>query len=227
MQLSKKILEKPVLVLLLVNIYPIIGVLFFGWDYFIVVLLYIIETLIIGLINMLKMGGAQGKLSLKDKANMGITTSDSAQAKEMEEKPGCAKLILIPFFFVHYNMFVVVQSIFVVVLSTQFGNRNIELEQFLNLEFILSLLFLFGSHIYSFYENYILKEEYKQSSIIKLMFLPYKRIIIQQITVIFGSFLIMLTNAPVFFLVILIIMKIFFDLRAHFKVHDSFAFFNQ
>ena len=222
MEKYKKLLEKSVIILFLVNVYPIFGVLFFGWDYFVIVLLYIIETVIIGLINILKMAKADGRLSEEDKKKMNFKDADRVQAKSLEENPGCMKFFLIPFFLVHYNMFVVVQTIFVVVISSQFGNREISIEQFLNLDFIFSLVFLFGSHLYSYIENYIKRGEYKQSSTIGLMFQPYKRIVIQQITVIGGTFIIMSTQAPVFFLVVLIALKIIFDLRAHFKIHRGF-----
>ena len=217
--LEINLLEKSILILLAVNIYPIIGVLFFGWDYFIVVLLYIIETVIIGLVNVLKMIKAQGKLKFADMKRFGMDAAGKQQALDMEENPSRMKVILVPFFLFHYNFFIVVQTIFVVILSTLFDDRTFNIQDFLNLEFILSLIFLLVSHFYSFYKNYIKNEEYKKTSTIKLMMSPYKRIIIQQITVIAGSFIIMLTNAPIFFLVVLIILKIYFDLRAHLKIH--------
>jgi len=43
--------------------------------------------------------------------------------------------------------------------------------------------------------------------------LPYKRIFIQQFTIIFGSFLLTAFNSPVFMVIILILLKMFFDIK--------------
>ncbi len=217
-----KIQEKSVIILLAVNIYPIIGVLFFHWDYFIIVFLYIIETFIIGLVNILKMAKAEGSLSSENIKQLGIKTSDIPETKKMEENEGCLKFFLIPFFLVHYNIFVIVQGIFLFILTSTFDNKDFHLNNFMNLEFIFSIIFLLYSHLYSFQSNYIKNKEYKNTSIMILMFSPYKRIFIQQFTVIFGAFLIILTQAPIFFLIILIFAKTIFDLRAHFKIHSFF-----
>ena len=47
--------DKSILMLIVVNLFPIIGVIFLGWNIFEVVILYVLETFIIGLFNILKM----------------------------------------------------------------------------------------------------------------------------------------------------------------------------
>lgn len=223
LKLRRVLADKPVWFIILVNIYPIAGVILFQWDYFYIVLLYIIETVIIGLYNVAKMIKAQGSGHKQTGAaaslnNLGNSTSNS--------NPGCIKLFLIPFFLVHYNLFVIVQAVFVIVISVEVDNRDVMLSQFTSLAFLLSILILFLSHGYSFYKNYIKKGEYLQVTAPDLMLQPYKRIVIQQVTVIFGTFLILATNASVFFLVLLIILKTIFDIRAHLKVHNAFSQFS-
>lgn len=215
MTFISKLKEKSVILLILVNIMPIVGVLFLDWDYLTIVLLYIAETFFIGLINVLKMLTAQGRLSEKEMGNIKISRAD---ASKFEGNSVFIKIFFSIFFLVHFNMFVGIQTFFIVVLFM----RGMSILDIFTLEFLLSLGFIIGSHIYSFSKNYIKKGEYKKTSVPALMFQPYKRIIIQQVTVIFGSIIFMLTNAPVFLVIILIGLKIYFDVIAHIKSHEFY-----
>jgi len=220
--LASKLTQRSVLILLLVNIYPIIGVFLFNWDYLIIVLLYISETVIIGLINVFKIAIAEGVISDEDKKKYGITDTDDSQQNKTSETSKELKAFLIPFFMFHFIFFVYIQTEFVLALSGGISDKTIELEELLNFDFILNILLLAASHLYTFYFIFVKKKQYKTASPALLMFDPYKRIIIQQVTVIFGSLFIMITNAPIFFLIFLILMKIYFDLRVHFKFNDPF-----
>jgi len=46
--------DKHVLVMLIVNLYPIIGVLFFEWKFMTIIMLYLVETFVVGIINIFK-----------------------------------------------------------------------------------------------------------------------------------------------------------------------------
>ncbi|OQX99999.1 MAG: hypothetical protein B6I20_09370 [Bacteroidetes bacterium 4572_117] len=178
-----------VLTLIGVNIFPIIGVIFFSWDIFEIVMLYVLETFLIGLFNISKMAFTKGN----------------------------AKFFLIPFFLFHYNFFIIIQSAFVVILL---GNGTESLIEVLtNSNFIIANILIIVSHGVSMHKNYINRKEYEIIKIEKFMIAPYKRIFVQQFTVIGGAFVVLLLKAPMGFLIILIIMKTFFDLRAHHKSH--------
>ncbi len=189
--------DKSLLILIAVNLYPIIGVIFLGWSPISVVLFYVIETFIIGLFNILKM--------LISNCN------------------GFLKFFLIPFFIIHYNLFIIVQIAFLHFLETNIGAQEINLRFLFNIDYLINIAFIFASHGYSFYKNYIKKGEYKKASVVNLMFTPYKRIAIQHVTVLAGVFLIINFNAPIIFMFVLIILKIIFDVRAHYKIHDAFT----
>ncbi len=215
------VLDRSVWLLLAVNIYPIIGVLFFDWNYLNVVVLYIIETFIIGLFNVPKMIMAKGESpKLKN-------TPKASNQRELMVGRGCLKIFLVPFFLFHFNAFVLGQSIFVFVISAEFGDVDTSFESFYNLEFGLNILLVLFGHGYSFYSDFIKKKGYLMVSEDQLMIQPYKRIFIQQFTVIFGVMIILATHAPIFFLVMLIVFKLFFDLRAHFKVQVAFSVFDE
>ncbi|MEN8119271.1 MAG: DUF6498-containing protein [Bacteroidota bacterium] len=196
--------DKSVITLIVVNIFPIIGVIFFGWDIFEVVMLYVIETIIVGTYNVLKMSFVRGD----------------------------QKRFTILFFIFHYNFFILIQSIFVIVLigGDNAGNMGPDIGQgFHNLfslfsirDFKIAVLLIIISHGIAFYKHFIKPKLYRNSDLEKLMFEPYKRIFVQQFMAIGGAFVVMMLQAPMGFLIILILMKTFFDLRAHHKAHNHF-----
>ncbi len=193
--------DKSVLILIGVNLFPIIGVLVFGWDVFEVVMLYVIETVIVGSYNVLKMLFVKGE----------------------------KKSFTIFFFLIHYNFFIFIQSIFVIVLIG--GNNSGDMgpnvgQGFHNLfslfsikDFKIAILLIVISQGVAVYKNFIKPKRYKHADLEKLMNEPYKRIFVQQFMVIGGSIVMMTLQAPVSFLIILILVKIFFDLRAYHKTH--------
>ncbi|MEN8119273.1 MAG: DUF6498-containing protein [Bacteroidota bacterium] len=190
-----------VLLLIVVNLFPIIGALLLGWDIFEIVILYVLETFIIGLLNIFKMFFTKG----------------------------VEKFFMVPFFLIHYNLFILGQSIFVIILLGGGINNNKFFESgsldYLfsiigNRDFIIAVFLIIFSHGFSFIKNFIRKKEYVKMDAIKLMFAPYQRIFLQQIMVIGGAFIILLFNTHVGILIIMIILKTMLDLRAHYKSHN-------
>jgi uncharacterized membrane protein AbrB (regulator of aidB expression) len=75
------------------------------------------------------------------------------------------------------------------------------------------------SHGVSFVENYILGQEYKTSSMKKLMHKPYQRIIVMHIAILAGGIFVMKLDSPLPLMIILVLLKILFDLHLHTKSH--------
>jgi hypothetical protein len=82
-----------------------------------------------------------------------------------------------------------------------------------------TLAMLFISHGVSFADNFIAGREYTRTSVQALMAAPYNRIIVMQLALIFGGWIILLVHSPVPALVLLVIMKTALDFRAHREEH--------
>ena len=83
---------------------------------------------------------------------------------------------------------------------------------------LLSLFFLLISHIVSFVIFFIKEKEYKIIDKNTLTKAPYERVILLQVVILFGSFLIFrYQNGTTRLFIILISIKILLDLRAHIK----------
>jgi hypothetical protein len=201
------------------NLIPFIGIFVFHWDVKFIVLLYWIENLIAGFYNILKM----------------------AFLKMDKGADNLGKLFLIPFFCVHYGGFCAVHGLFLTVFfkigdgSSPFGAGNTWLGPlvFVQLlysviariwaskppEMIWAVIGLTISHGVSFVENYILGGEYKTGSMKKLMHQPYQRIIVMHIAILAGGIFVMKLNSPLPLMIILVLLKITFDLHLHNKSH--------
>jgi len=194
------------LVLIASNMMVLYGLLFLGWGVFAMIFLFWMENLIIGVFNVFKM---------------------------VLNRPGEAalwfgKLFMIPFFIVHYGMFTAVHGLFVLEL---FGPEPVkkmvhspfEPEPYFYVvehgHFGYMLAFLIFSHAFSFVANYIMKAEYETTTLQRLMSAPYGRVVVLHLTVLFGGFLLLWLGSPLAGLVLLLGLKIVFDVFAHTREH--------
>ena len=196
--------------LVLVNLIPIFGVLFLGWDLFSLMILYWMENVIIGFFNTIKMAFAS-----KSELNMGLSIGK--------------KIFLIAFFSVHYGIFCQVHGLFI---TSFFGERGpggfvtpfeaiMSMPQGRSDTFAWALLAMVLSHGLSLVLNFFGQKEYLKISTEVQMFQPYQRIIILHITILFSGFLVMSLGAPVLAMVIMAMLKIGFDVWAHLREHNK------
>jgi hypothetical protein len=203
------------------NLIPFIGIFVFHWDVKFIVLLYWIENLIAGFYNILKM----------------------AFLKMDQAAGNLGKLFIIPFFCVHYGGFCAVHGFFLIHFFkigsglSPFGDSNkwwgplIFIQLLYSViariwsskppEMIWAVIGLTVSHGVSFLENYILGQEYKTSSLKKLMHQPYQRIIVMHIAILAGGIFVMKLDSPLPLMIILVLLKITFDLHLHNKSHTE------
>jgi chromate transport protein ChrA len=80
-----------------------------------------------------------------------------------------------------------------------------------------ALAALFASHAYSFFKNFIGRQEYRGRNLSKQMSEPYSRIVFMHMVLIFGGGLTLFLGQPAPVLIIVIGLKIYFDIKAHLK----------
>ncbi|MEO1198915.1 MAG: DUF6498-containing protein [Pseudomonadota bacterium] len=185
--------------LLLVNLIPLIGVFVWNWRVFDILLLFWAENLVIGAITVLRM--------------LTVTVTQR-QLKGIG---------MIPFFTIHYGGFCAVHGVFLFVM---FGNDGIGLGAAPTAiasegNLLLPVAALAASHLVSFIVNFLWAGEYQRVTVDKLMFLPYPRVVILHVVIIFGGFAIAQAGEPVFALVLLIALKTGLDAMAHIREHRA------
>ena len=203
-----------VVALVVANLIPLIGVLFFGWSVWNILVIYWLENGIVGLINVLKMAVATG-----DEVTPGVTFMVNGRPATSATKMG-----LIPFFIVHYGIFWVVHGIFILTLPQfqAFGGESAGIRSD-PIAILLVLIGLFISHAVSFRANYIGRGEYLRTSVSAQMNAPYGRLIVLHLTIIVGGLAIATTGAPSAAVLILVLLKTALDLGLHLAEHREDA----
>jgi hypothetical protein len=182
------------LALIVANLVPIAGAAFLGWELSDVMVLYWAESAIIGFYNICKIA-VIGRWSA---------------------------LLAAPFFIGHFGGFMAVHFLFVYgifVEGMQDGGSGGDLRAVAALFVGLwpALLALFLSHGYSFFANFIGRQEYRRRTVRDQMAEPYSRIIFMHLVLILGGFMVLVLGGPTPVLLLVIAAKIWFDLRAHLK----------
>lgn len=187
---------------------PVAGVIWFGWSVFAVMLLFWLENIIVGILNILRIVYAGGG-------------TDEKQRRLF------TRIFTAAFFSVHYGMFTVAHGVFVFSLFGEGIDSDLSpqlvYQLVLDYQLYWAVLALFISHLVSLVLNYFLAGEYRSATVKKMMNKPYSRIVVLHLGIIFGGIVLDLFNEPLIGLVVLILIKIVVDIRAHMKEHRELS----
>lgn len=186
------------LALILANLVPLIGVLVLSWRIGEILLLFWAESAVIGFYNLCKMWRI-GRWSI---------------------------LFYGPFFVGHYGAFMVGHLLFIYGFfgSELTANGELPAVSQVGADFLAmapALLVFFLSHGVSYFVNFIGRKEFLQRSTGSQMQEPYKRILIMHFTILIGGFMVMVLSSPLPALLLLLLLKLTTDLRAHIKEHSN------
>ncbi len=182
--------------LVVANLVPLAGVLFFGWDLGSIMVLYWVESGVIAFYTVLKIA-IVGKL---------------------------AAIVAVPFFVGHFGGFMIAHFLLIysLFLRESIGGWAPGAGAELYAIFIpiwISIAALFISHGVSFFTNFIGEREYEAATVSGLMHAPYYRVIVMHMTLILGGWIVMLIGMPAGALVVLLLLKTAVDLHAHRREH--------
>jgi hypothetical protein len=183
------------LALIIANLVPLLGTVYFGWALSDVMVLYWSESAVIGLFNVCKIAVVGRWLAL----------------------------VAAPFFLSHFGAFMAVHFLFIYGIFVQgpgdfsAGELTDVVRTFTDLWPALAVLF--ASHALSFFMNFLGRQEYRQRTMENLMSEPYSRIIFMHLVIIFGGGLALVLGEPTPVLLLVIVLKMWVDVRAHLKQH--------
>lgn len=183
------------------NVIPVTGVLFFGWSAFSLLIFYWIENVVIGAFNALKLAilcGSHGKKGL------------------------LAGAFLVPFFGVHYGLFCYVHGVFLLAMLLFGGMTPPDVaggfEPFNLLPTIwaqveadedlwLSVVALVGTQALAFLFLWLLPGKWRDMHPMIQMFEPYGRIIVMHLTIFIATIPVMLIGEFAFAVLALALLK--------------------
>ncbi len=203
---------------IIANLIPLAGVLFLGWEPLTVFVIYILESVIAGIFNVIKMLSAY------------LLGGREVALRKQPGDSGVAGLALVPFFILHYFFFVFIQCVLF------FAYSNIGTDTFSPLRLIENFKpfvcsdsgWAVGGIVLSYTTSYamdfMLNGEFTRTSLSQLFFRPYKRIFVQQFVVLLGGFVFVLSSAVLpkagllLFVTVFTAIKMWFDLYFEKKV---------
>ena len=193
-------------ILVAANLVPLLGVLLWDWDVFLLLLLFWCENVVIGIFGIARL----------------IVAGKTESPVE--------GLVLPVFFLVHYGGFMF--GHFMVLFAIYSGHaeeagRLVEPEDYYRviIEQLnwVAVLALFISHAWSFVENFMGQQEHERLTPGQAMALPYRRMMITHVALIAGGFFLVERGQPLAGLVFLIALKIALDLIFHRREHARLA----
>jgi hypothetical protein len=217
------------LTLIAANLIPLAGVLAFGWDVASLLFIYWLESAVVGFFNVLRMAQARGEGPGPTAGGRRLATPErppgngqalpqsptffAVSSQGARQLAGASKFLLIPFFLVHYGIFMSVHLGF---LLSLFGPPRIPA-----LELSLTTSVLFASHGFSYLTHYLLQGENLRATPVSEMPRPYGRIVVMHLTILLGAFLVTQSGSPAWALAVMVGVKILIDLVAHFRSHAT------
>jgi hypothetical protein len=214
--------------LVLANLVPLAGVLWFGWSVRTVLIVYWLENGVVGAFNILKILHAEGT----DRARPEVVVAPDGRrirlpATAASLPPGLQRVAAIPFFLAHYGVFWLVHGIFVLTLPLF---AVAAADQVLSTgtapdpgQIVVVLVLLAISHAVSYRLNFIGRGEYLHVSPRQQAMEPYGRLVILHATIVIGGVAIAVTGASAAAIVVLVLLKTAMDLALHLREHHKEA----
>lgn len=178
-------------VILLANIFPIAGVLFFGWGLMDILFLYWMESGIIALFTIVK-----------------VFLAEEGQMKEY---------VSAAFLGFHFAVFMLLHLLLISFIFGSFGSVSLGTLGVVSYAFAVLLL----SHSFSLIRNFIEKKEFEVENVRNLMTSPYKRVYLMQLTLILLGFGAFLWGEAVLLLLLMIVAKVSTDVYSHLNEHSK------
>lgn len=213
--------------LVLVNLYPIYGVVFLGWNAKFILYTYWCENLIIGLFTVLKMLKTKIYLDNTQLDNPNLNTNNVGESNSSK---------ILSFIWVYCGASFLYYIVIAILTTETSGTVLFNLPR----QIIVPVGFIFLSHTFSYVVNFIIGAEYKKLSLDEEIKMPVRRLVIVHLTVTLGSLVIkgvgvvLMIIMALFFgltipqsvtgvvlLIIMVLAKIFLDIIAHLQEHNG------
>ena len=202
------------------NLIPLIGVFWFGWDAGTIVFLYWLENVVIGLLNIPKIFASRFLPQITP--HRPIDGAERFNVPEPHQGEPMSGLIFVSIFFsFHYGMFCLGHYVFLKTIYKSLPGLGEFIPALLSPVLFWSLLGLTLSHVFSMVVNFYGKREYETHTPKKQMFIPYSRIMLLHIVIILSGFVALAAGQGVATLLLLVLFKIGFDLAAHVVEHSK------
>ncbi len=204
-----------VLALVASNLVPLLGVLFFKWDIFSILVLYWLESAVVGFYTVLKLQKAAAPSTPEEINELRGYRMNLRSPAGLEGR----KLAL--FFIQHYGAFMAAHALFLGVFIFALASSKVytpfQFTPTALISFLGYIAALFTSHGISYAVNFIGKQEFLSVSPANQLMQPYRRIGVMHLTIVLGAWFAFPFGSTAPFLTVLILSKIALDIFYHLK----------
>lgn len=194
------------LLLIALNMIPLLGVLLWQWDIFMVILLFWLENAVIGVFNWLKILGCRGNKN-----------------NEPQLKPWYANLGLSVFFLFHYGFFTSGHGMIILnIFDKGFSGSPLDVWLWVYdwLQSIDQVLWLAIAAMIAYWLFDLIQfwlHERQTKDVGKQMMEPYSRIVIAHLVLLFGAFVVLKFGFELAIVILLVLVKTFINYHDLFK----------
>ena len=196
--------------LLVANAVPLVGVLAFGWGLHSLLVVYWVESAVVGTASVAKILRAEGEDDPTELPS--IQFNDRSVGSFVGE----SNRRIATFFVSHYGVFWLVHGLFVGIFPLIFPRMAWTRPRVV----AAAAVGLVAYHVISYRVNFVGQGEFEHSGPVTRMVEPYRRVLVLHLTVIFGAFGVGALGSPVGALVVMVVVKTVLDFRGHWKEHD-------
>jgi hypothetical protein len=216
-----------IVALVAANAVPLLGVLLLDWSMQGLLLVYWLESGVVGAFNIPKILYAHGPETPETRSKAKRLKSNGSTVRlpdapgEVPEAPvrRPENRPIVRFFLFHYGGFWAVHGLFVGVLPAFAGGAGA-----VGLAELPTLALGAGaaavSHGVSYRRNYIDDAEWRTASPGGRLYAPYDRVLVMHLTIVVGAFAVSFLGTPAGALAVMVLVKTAIDLRAHLREHD-------
>ncbi|MFC6954385.1 DUF6498-containing protein [Halorubellus litoreus] len=192
------------------NAIPLVGVAFFGWGVPALMLVYWLESAVVGVGSVAKILRAAGEDDPAELPEM------SFNDRSVASFVGRSKRSVAGFFVQHYGVFWLVHGVFVLTVFRGFAPL-VDGEW---ASVVIPTVGFVGYHALSYRLNFVGYGEFERSGPVTLMVEPYRRVLVLHLTIVLGAFAVGGVGAPVGAVAVMVLVKTVLDLRGHWRAHD-------
>ncbi len=189
--LGRRLGPARLLLILMLNLIPVGGVLFLGWQASQILLLYWVENLIVGVLALSRILTARG-----------VLPPPPGQKADSRAATGC-------FFIVHYGVFTLVHGVFAVILAVRLAGDAMTMwtQTLGDPAFHALVLAAAVFQTIAMIRDWWLSGLWRTSSPLEEMFRPYGRIVVMHVTVLGAAWAMAGLGAPAWAVLILCLAK--------------------
>ncbi|MDG5761153.1 DUF6498-containing protein [Natronococcus sp. A-GB1] len=203
--------------LVVANLVPLVGVAFFGWTLHSLLVIYWLESGVLGAAYVAKIRRAAGEDDPEALPEWEISSLGDTEARTLESFVGKPNRAIARYFAGYFGAFWVAHGVFVLV---GFPEMFPELTVASPFVVAVAAVALTLQHALSYRLNYLGNREFERHGPVTLLAEPLNRIAVLHVTIVLGAALIEGAGGPMEALVVMILAKTAFDLEAHRREHQ-------